>query len=286
MAGGEGARRVTSVPFDPLLVALDVDGTVVDHDMVLTDRVRDAVRAVAAAGHHVVVATGRSLVSAQPVLAALGLDTGYVVTSNGAVTSRLDPALPGGAEDVEVVTFDPAPALALLSAELPGAAFAVEVPGDDVLVAGPFPDGELDGPLRTVELAELSALVGARATRVVVRSPEHTTQDFVELVGRVGLAGVNYAVGWTAWLDLAPQGTTKASALELVRTRLGVPPERTLAVGDGRNDVEMLRWAGRGVAMGQGPPEVHDAADEVTGSVADDGLADVLEGLLPTTVPR
>jgi hydroxymethylpyrimidine pyrophosphatase-like HAD family hydrolase len=56
-----------------------------------------------------------------------------------------------------------------------------------------------------------------------------------------------------------------------------VPAEATLAVGDGGNDIEMLRWAGLGVAMGHAPDEVKAAADEVTGSVHEDGLAQVLE---------
>jgi hydroxymethylpyrimidine pyrophosphatase-like HAD family hydrolase len=124
-------------------------------------------------------------------------------------------------------------------------------------------------------------LAGASATRVVVRSLEHTPQHFLQLTQRVGLKGVNYAVGWTAWLDLAPEGVTKATALEAVRQRLGVPPEATLAVGDGRNDIEMLAWAHRSVAMGQAPAEVLEAATEIAKPVAEDGLADVLEGLLP-----
>ena len=53
----------------------------------------------------------------------------------------------------------------------------------------------------------------------------------------------------------------------------------TVAVGDQRNDVEMLVWAARGVAMGNAPDEVKAIADEVTGSVTDDGLADVLDSL-------
>ena len=65
-----------------------------------------------------------------------------------------------------------------------------------------------------------------------------------------------------------------------LRTVLGVAQEDTVAVGDGRNDVEMLRWAARGVAMGQAPEEVVEAADETTGHVDDDGLADVLDSLL------
>ena len=61
---------------------------------------------------------------------------------------------------------------------------------------------------------------------------------------------------------------------------VGVAAEDVLAIGDGRNDIEMLTWAGRGVAMGQAPDEVVAAADEVTKSVYDDGAALVLRGLL------
>ena len=59
----------------------------------------------------------------------------------------------------------------------------------------------------------------------------------------------------------------------MVCARLDVAPADVLAVGDGFNDVEMLEWAGRGVAMGQAPDDVQAVADAVTGTVADDGLA-------------
>ncbi|MEJ5945536.1 HAD family hydrolase [Pseudokineococcus basanitobsidens] len=278
------------------LVALDVDGTLVDHDEVLSSAVREAVHDVVAAGHHVVVATGRSLDSASPVLGWLGLVAGeggdgaggdeaplkpYVspmVCSNGAVTVQVDPALPGGHEVTDVVTFDPEPVLRLLVQDLPTAAFAVEDVGIGFKVAGAFPEHELTGRIEHVAFEEL---LGAPACRVVVRSPEHTPEDFLEITSRLGLKGVNYSVGWSAWLDLAPEGVSKASALEVVRQRLGVDPARTLAVGDGRNDLEMLRWAARGVAMGQAPAEVREAADEVTGTVVEDGVAAVL-----ATLPR
>ena len=83
---------------------------------------------------------------------------------------------------------------------------------------------------------------------------------------RVGLHEVEYAVGWSAWLDLTPGGVSKASALEEVRQHLGVQPHATVAVGDGCNDVQMLRWAARGVAMGHASEAVRAAADEVTGT--------------------
>lgn len=261
---------------EQLLIALDVDGTIIDYDEALSERVRNAVAAVVRAGHHVVVATGRSLPGTLPVLDRLGLTEGWCVCSNGGVTVRLDPALPYGYEVTDLVTFDPAPALRLLREHLPTALYAVEDVGVGFKLTAPFPPGELYGNLEYVEFEELLA---TPATRVIVRSPEHTPQDFLRIVEDVGLHGVGYAVGWTAWLDLAPDGVSKASALEPVRAALGVDAERTIAVGDGRNDVEMFQWAARSVAMGQAGPELRAVASELTGPVEDDGLADVLEPL-------
>ena len=127
MASASTARR---------LVALDVDGTTIDHDGVMSDVVRSAVRDVAEAGHHVVVATGRAIVATLPVLDRLGLTEGWAVCSNGAVTIRLDPALPEGFEIVEAVTFDPRPALELLRDAWPGAVIAVQVADGAEVAAG------------------------------------------------------------------------------------------------------------------------------------------------------
>ncbi len=73
---------------------------------------------------------------------------------------------------------------------------------------------------------------------------------------------MTYFVGWSAWLDIAPQGVNKATALAEITAGLGIPAADVLAFGDGRNDLEMLRWAGRGVAIGDAPPEVQAAADD------------------------
>jgi hydroxymethylpyrimidine pyrophosphatase-like HAD family hydrolase len=263
----------------PKLVALDIDGTILDHDQHLSERVRAAVRAVADLGTHVVVATGRSLHETVPVLDRLGLLTGWTVCSNGSVVLRLDPGVPDGFEVVDVVTFDPSPILTLMRTHLPTALYALETGRGEFLLTAPFPPGELEGAHTRV--ADFEELAAEPACRVVVRSPDHTSDDFMALTNSIGLHGVNYAVGWTAWLDLAPDGVSKASALELIRTRLGVPEAETLAVGDGRNDLEMFGWAGRSVAMGNASEDVKRGADLVCAAVADDGLAEVLEALLP-----
>jgi hydroxymethylpyrimidine pyrophosphatase-like HAD family hydrolase len=273
--GTSAAAPPTAVPA-VRLAALDVDGTILDHDGKLSERVRQAVLRLAGAGVHVVVSTGRSVRATTPVLERLGLRDGWAVCSNGAVTVRLDPGLPGGFEATETIRFDPGPALRLLREHLPDARYAVEEIGVGYRLTAPFPDGELDGTQLVVPFEELQH---APATRVIVRSTEHSAEDFRDLVAGLGLHQVTYYVGWTAWLDIAPDGVTKASALEPLRRQLGVPAGATLAVGDGSNDIEMFTWAARSVAMGQSSADVRAAAGEVAPSVEEDGLAAVLDGL-------
>ncbi len=259
------------------LVALDVDGTLVDHDGNMTDGVRDAARAVVDAGHHVIIATGRSLGALLPIVEMIGLRSGYGVCSNGGVTIRLDPDLVDGYEVIDRVTFDPAPALNALRDRVPGARFALEDAEGNFLATSRFQDDSFGIEARGVDFHHL---LEAKAVRVVVNSAEASTQQFADAIAAAGLSGVTYAIGWSAWLDIAAAGVTKASALEVLRTSLEVDSALTVAIGDGSNDIEMLRWAGRGVAMGQAEAEVKEAANEVTASVYDDGAVAILRSLV------
>lgn len=260
------------------LVCLDVDGTIVDHDGHLHEPVREAVRAVVEAGHRVVIATGRSRGATLPVAKSLGIETGYLVCSNGGVTLRLDPSLEEGYEVTDLRTFDPHSVLAQLRDRLPSAKYALELPDGSFRSTERFQDMSFGVDAEGVSFEEL---MSTTAVRLVVFSTDSSAEEFGRAVEGIGLSGVAYSVGWTAWLDIAAAGVTKASALEGLRTVLHVDPADTVAVGDGRNDVEMLRWAGRGVAMGQAVDEVKEAADEVTGGVDEHGLADVLWSLVP-----
>ena len=259
------------------LVALDVDGTLLTYDGVLSDEARAAVAAVSRAGLHVVLATGRGVHSTVPVARELGMTDAYLVCSNGAVTVRLDPDLDDGFEVVQTVTFDPEPALRAVAMAMPDTLYAVEDLGVGYRVSAPFPPGELTGEIRVVPFDEL---VGTPATRVVIRAPRAEPEELRALAERLGLHEVEYWIGWTAWLDLSPGGVSKATALEEVRRRLGVEPFATVAVGDGNNDLRMLEWAARGVAMGHAGAEVRAAADKVTGTIEDDGVVPVLRSLL------
>lgn len=260
-----------------LMVALDIDGTLLTHDGGLGPEVRSAVADLRDSGTHVVLATGRSVQATVPVARELGLTDGSMVCSNGAVCVRIDPDHELGYEITDVVTFDPGPALRLLREELPDGLFAVEDLGRGYKVTAPFPMGELTGEVEVVPFEEL---LEAPATRVTLRAPHLDSADFDALVDRIGLHGVGYAVGWTAWLDISPEGVNKASALEMLRGRLEVGAGATVAMGDGGNDLEMLSWAAHGVAMGNAGQHVQAVADAVTGDVHEDGAAVVLRALL------
>lgn len=282
------AAQPAPPPFEPaltahlepgpgLLVALDIDGTLLGHDGSLSREVADAVRDLVRTGTHVVLATGRSVTGLLPVVDLLGLTHGWAVAANGAVCLRLDAALERGYEVADVVTFDPEPALRALRSHLPDGLFAVEKLGEGFWVSHPFPDGELIEPVRVVDFEELCS---APASRVTLRAPDLRRDELHEVVARSGLRDVTYAIGWSAWLDLTPPGVTKASALEVVRERLEVPAGSTLAVGDGGNDLEMLTWAAVGVAMGDDDERVLAVADAWTAGVEDDGVVAVLRSLL------
>jgi Cof subfamily protein (haloacid dehalogenase superfamily) len=261
------------------LIALDIDGTLLHEDGSLSDIVGAEVRRAVADGHEVMLATGRSSVHTLPVLAQLDIAPHYVVCANGAVTLKRDPDAPLGYRQEHVETFDPGPVLTTIRSNLAEAVFAVEDDDGNFMYTDSFPEASLGEQTRKVAFEEL---LGIRATRVVVVSPDHDMEEFLAIVERMGLHRVSYSIGWTAWLDIAPDGVNKATGLERVRAALGIPRSRVMAIGDGRNDLDMFRWAGsegRAVAMGQSPDDVVAAATEVTASVYEDGVAQAIATL-------
>lgn len=270
---------MTGSPPASWLVALDLDGTTIHDDSSISDAVIEQIRRVDADGHQVVLATGRSAATTIPVLGRLGINPRFLVCSNGAITLHRDPAEPSGYRRASVEAFDPACVLRTLRAHLEDARFAVEDEHGGYRHTDPFPDATIGLDSEHVRFDEL---LDRPATRVVVMCPDHDMEDFLAVVERVGLRRVSWAVGWTAWLDISADGVNKATAIERVRRELGIPRDRVMAVGDGRNDIDLLGWAaesGRGVAMGQAPAEVIEAAGELTGTVHEDGLAQVLATL-------
>lgn len=273
-----GASRL--VPDGRMLVALDVDGTILDMDGHVSERVMASIARLRAHGVPVVIATGRGIQAALPVARHVGLTDGWMVCANGALTLRMDPDAAGGYDAVDSVTFDPASAIDILRRAVPEAIVAVEDLGTGFRASRAFPEGELIEEQTIVSIEDLRS---RPVTRVILRAPGMDLEEFSALVAGAGLNSVEYAIGWTAWLDVAPEGVTKASALEALTGRLGIDRASTLTVGDGTNDLEMLRWAGVGAVMGSAPHSVKDEGDLVTAAVWHDGCAAVLDAVVERT---
>ncbi|MER6989312.1 HAD family hydrolase [Saccharopolyspora hirsuta] len=261
---------MTDAAWKPRLIALDVDGTLLDPETgLISAAVKAAVHRAIADGGRVVVSTGRTVLGVAPVLDELDLTSGFALCSNGAVL--LDVA---SREPVSVETFELAPVLAELADRLPGVIFAAEDLGVGNRVTAEFPPHQLEG---AQQLATVDELAAVPVPRLIASWPGHQPDELVEHLSGVELPSCTYTLDhYEPWVTVTPEGVSKGSALEKLRTELGVLSSDTFAAGDGDNDVEMLRWAAHGVAMGQGPAAVHAAADEVALPVAEDGLAKAL----------
>ncbi|WP_315128970.1 HAD family hydrolase [uncultured Actinomyces sp.] len=284
-SGSDGAPDPAAelVPDERLIVALDVDGTILDVNGRVSERMMAALTRMRAYGARIVISTGRGIEAALPVARHVGLTDGWMICANGAITLRMDPAAPRGYEVADSVTFDPSDVIAVLSSAVPDGIIAVEALDGGFRVSRPFPDGELIEDQRVVPPQEMGS---EPVTRVVLRAPGMAVEEFSALVAGCGLYSVEYAIGWTAWLDVAPEGVTKASALRALAARLGTGAERVVAVGDGANDIEMIRWAGVGAVMGSAPRAVRDCGDLVTGPVWHDGCAALLDAVVERTRRR
>ncbi|MFD6138779.1 HAD family hydrolase [Promicromonospora sp. NPDC060271] len=255
------------------LIALDIDGTLSAGGMAVPAVTVEAVEDVRRSGHHVVLASGRSLVGVLPVARRLGIDPGWVVASNGAVVARVGAPLSGGFRLETVHAFDVEPVIRLARAALPTVQVGVEEIGWGYRVDRFFDPDLVNGEQRSVPDTELWDM---SASRVILRA-----DGVLDLIKPLRALGVTATPAGPDWLDVTPRGVSKATALERIRERIGVDPGWTVAVGDGVNDLEMIAWAARGVAMGHAPAAVVDAADEVTGTLAEHGVVRVLR-----TLPR
>jgi Cof subfamily protein (haloacid dehalogenase superfamily) len=265
---------------EPWLVAIDIDGTLISDYGTLNPGTTTEVRRLVDAGHYVTIATGRSVPMTLPFIDQLGIEPEFVVCANGAIIVRRDESHPTRYARDTVELFDPGLVLREIYNTIPDAHYAVEDETGLLRYIGWFPETGVN--MHTQKMETFEELLTDHATRVVVIAPTSRQDYFTDVVDMLGLHKVTYSIGYTSWLDIGPQGVNKATALEKVRERWGIPRNRVMAIGDGRNDIDMLEWAGefgRGIAMGQAPEEVRDAASELTLEESEGGLPSSLATL-------
>ncbi|MEU0619523.1 HAD family hydrolase [Streptomyces rubiginosohelvolus] len=261
------------------LVATDLDGTLLRPGDTVSARSRAALGLAAASGARHLIVTGRPVPGIRALLADLAY-TGLVVCGQGTQLYDADARrlLRSVALDREAADT----ALGKIEAEV-GAVFAAVdqdgVDGVTLIEAGyRMPNPTL--PAQRVGSRE--ALWARPVIKVLVRHPELGDDALAAVArGAVGdLATVTMAGPGT--VELAPRGVDKGTGLAAAAELLGIGAERTVAFGDMPNDLPMFAGSGLRVAMGNAHPELRAAADEVTLSNAEDGVAVVLERLFGT----
>lgn len=264
----------------PLLIATDVDGTLLDDDELVTPRTKAAVQAAVDAGTQFVLATGRPPRWIPPVVEALGFAP-MAVCANGAVLydSATDRILSARTLSIEVLV-----ELAEVATRvIPGAGLAVERVGRSAhdaatpqFLSSPGYEHAWLNPDNTE--VSLEDVLNEPAVKLLIRKAGASSADMAAaLAPHVGLQGdLTYSTN-NGLIEVVPLGVSKATGVEEVARPLGIMADDVITFGDMPNDIPMLLWAGLGVAMGNAHPEAKAAADEVTTPNTDDGLARVLE---------
>lgn len=266
------------------VIASDVDGTLLRSDHTVGPRTRAALRAALDAGWLVVPVSGRQPFSIADVLGPLPRSP-YTVGSNGAVglndrTGQILFEQTIGV-DAQWAFFE------RLRADIPGVvAASVRDAGHTFVAEADYlrlmSPGDHGRQLERLAAFPLDEVMGAPSLKLVVRHPDLSESALLAAARELAFPGVHPSTSGAPFLEVAAGGVTKASGLALLGEALGFGPTDVVAFGDNLNDVEMLAWAGYGVAMGNGEPDAKAVADEVVASNDDEGVADVIERLLNT----
>jgi len=257
----------------PLLVATDLDGTIIRGDGTISARTVAAFARVEAAGARFVLVTGRPPRWMREVAGIFG-HRGTAICANGALAYDMR------TDTVTTRHLIPAPVLAAAASSLRAA-----VPGIGIAVE--YPDGRAADELylavnwdvnQTMPRPGDAALFSRPASKLLGRHIGYNCDDLLaRALPAIGdLVSVTHSNG-KGLIEASALGVSKASVVAEIAADFGIARESVLAFGDMPNDVPMLLRAGLGVAMGNAHPDALAAADEVTTTNADDGVARVLE---------
>jgi hydroxymethylpyrimidine pyrophosphatase-like HAD family hydrolase len=261
----------------PLLVATDLDGTIVREDGTISDRTVAAFARVEAAGSRFVLVTGRPPRVMKDIAGAFG-HRGTALCANGALAYDMR------ADTVTALHLIPAAVLAVATAALRAA-----VPGIGIAIE--YPDGRAADELFQAISWEINdaiprpgdaALLGKPASKLLGRHLGYGCDDLLALalpaIG--GLVSVSHSNG-KGLIEASAIGISKATVVSELAARHGIGRESVIAFGDMPNDLPLLTWAGTSCAVANAHPDVLAAATHVIGSNDDDGVAAYLEKLFP-----
>jgi len=256
------------------LVASDLDGTLLRSDGSVSRRTLEALERTVAAGIRFLLVSARSADWLIPEVARLGAGE-IAICNNGALVYDVKarrvlihrPLEPKTASDLA----------RRLREAAPGVAFGCDRPSGFSAEPAYRP---LHRPPDSIPRADLPALLAEPITKLVLQHPDLPQADLHRLVSELGHGQIEACYSGAGLVEVAAAGVTKGAALAELCDELEIGRGEVIAFGDMLNDISMLEWAGRGVAVANAHAEVLAVADEVTASNDEDGVALVLETLV------
>jgi 5-amino-6-(5-phospho-D-ribitylamino)uracil phosphatase len=253
------------------LIALDLDGTLLNSALKLSDANADALREAAERGVQVVLATSRWYGLARRTADRLGIDT-PLICSNGALVKQ-----PSDGSEILHLYLDADIARDVVTLGDDSGWEMFTTIGDATYMqmrAGVIPE-KLPAGLRVAD-RQSDRLAEGPVTCVLVfgnHAVEEIEQRFPEEVSTRARFSFNRPVGLPHYVVLTHPDADKARALDAVCRRLGIPPDETIAMGDSESDIGMLRYAGLGIAMANAPDPVKREAIHIAPKNDEDGVA-------------
>jgi Cof subfamily protein (haloacid dehalogenase superfamily) len=268
-------------------ILLDLDGTLLDESDCIHPRTLESLRAAAAQGVHVMVATGRSELATLPVLDQLNIPHPAVVFNGAGVWC------PTAGRLIEERVLSERTLARAVRFGSEGGYMTVAMCAGVKYATAPRDELELRALKDMLGLVTVApeALLDRRALRVTFFSQRHPTSD--EFAAQIE-AALDQPVYTTHFplsclphhrdsrmlvVDIHPPCKGKAEALRWLAEEHSIPAERVVAVGDAGNDVPMIRAAGLGVAMGNAYPDALAVADRVIGANHTDAIGRLVEEL-------
>jgi Cof subfamily protein (haloacid dehalogenase superfamily) len=258
----------------PRLAAIDLDGTLLRSDGTVSARTRDALASVRERGITIVFVSARHPGSLADVAREAGVG-GLAICSNGATVYDLDRHRV--VRERTLSTEVAANLVRVLREKAPGIRFAVESRAE-LAVEPEFSAWDWVPP-EGMRIADALDLVADPVTRLIVRHDGYELEVLAALVREIAGESASVLVPGEWTVELSPVGVNKAAALAELCDELGLDAADVIAFGDFLNDLPMLAWAGRSVAVANAHPDVIAEAGEVTASNDEDGVAIVLERL-------
>ena len=259
------------------LITLDLDDTLLNKEHCLSAATVAVIKTLKERGLIVNVATGRMLVSALPLINQLAL-SGPMITYNGAYIKDVS-----SGEVIYQKLLEESMAREVIDFCIKKKMHLHLYQGDQWYVAEENREVLLYQRIAGVKaraVTDLKKFLNGPVTKLlIVETDEERQQDYYRLLRERFDSRVSVTDSKKIYIEIMARGVSKGNALRIVAEQLGIAREKVVAIGDGRNDLAMIEWAGLGIAMAGSPPEVQAAADLIAPPHDQDGVARVLSSL-------